>query len=68
MIIGYIGQPLAYCIDYCIINGVFPQSLKLAKSVPVHKKGSHEQPHNFRPVSTLLVVCNIFEFVLKNQF
>ncbi|XP_046998272.1 uncharacterized protein LOC124613601 [Schistocerca americana] len=37
-IIHYIAAPLTYSINLCLIEGVFPDALKLSKVTPVFKK------------------------------
>lgn len=64
---GCVILPLTYCINMCIQQGIFPQMLKTAKVIPVHKKGGWEAPDNFRPISLLPIFSKIFETLLKNQ-
>lgn len=66
-VIYHILVPLTYCINVCIKEGVFPDVLKTARVVPVHKKGNHNVPENFRPVSILPVFGKIFEGIIKDQ-
>ena len=47
-----------------MINGVFPDSLKIAKIVPIHKKGDSRIPSNYRPISILPYLSKIFEKVI----
>lgn len=60
-------KPLTYCINFCLMQGVFPKNLKLAKVVPVHKKDGWDRPENFRPVSILPVFSKVFESLIKSQ-
>ena len=39
----------------------FPQSLKLADITPLYKKGKNDQKENYRPISILPNLSNIFE-------
>lgn len=59
--------PLTNLINLCIINNVFPDVLKLARVVPIHKKGSTDIPANFRPISIIPIFAKIFEIVIKQQ-
>ena len=40
-------------------TGVFRDSLKLAKILPIHKGGSKSDPSNYRPISILSVLSKI---------
>ena len=50
-----------------VIDHEFPHGLKLGKLQPLHKKGSVTDPNNFRPISQLSIVSNVFEKVAINQ-
>ncbi|XP_039301176.1 uncharacterized protein LOC120356318 [Nilaparvata lugens] len=59
--------PLNSCLNACITEGVFPTVLKIAKTIPVHKKGSFDMAGNFRPISILPVFSKILESIIKKQ-
>ena len=46
---------LTSCINYTILSGKFPDSLKLSNVLPVHKKKDPTDKCNYRPVSILLL-------------
>ena len=48
-------------------RGHFPDSLKVGKVTPIHKKGNEEEVGNFRPVSTLPIFGKIFEKVIYRR-
>jgi hypothetical protein len=50
-----------------IWNGDFPDDLKRSVIVPVHKKGSPNDPKNYRPISLLMSIAKLFEIVLQKQ-
>jgi len=62
-----IFRPLTYIINLSILNGVFPDSLKVAKVIPVFKAGSKFLCNNYRPISILPVLSKIFEKCIYNQ-
>ena len=54
--------PVVYFMaNQMISSATFPDQLKLADIVPVHKKGDREQVKNFRPVAFLHNLSKIFE-------
>jgi len=48
-------------------SSTFPDSLKIAQVVPVHKKNSTLDKGNYRPVSILPIVSKIFERSINTQ-
>ena len=40
------------CINSAILNGVFPDELKLADVTPLYKKSDPEDKANYRPTSS----------------
>lgn len=52
---------LASVINASFEQGIFPQTLKLAKVVPIHKGGSKTEVKNYRPISLLPTFSKIFE-------
>ena len=52
--------------DHCI-KGTFPDSLKHADVVPLHKKGSKADKENFRPISKLPAISKVFERIMYDQ-
>ena len=61
-------QPLTTIFNCCICHGVFPQSWKLARILPVHKSGSRNVTKNFRPVAMVSNLGKLFERVVRIQF
>ena len=47
--------------------GIFPEQLKIAKVVPVHKGGDKTLVENYRPISLLTTFSKIFEKVMYNR-
>ena len=53
---NYLIQPLHYIFNQSITSGIFPSLLKIAKVLPVYKKGDRLSLCNYRPISLLLSV------------
>ena len=62
-----IFKPLTYIINLTLEQGIFPNSLKIAKVIPIFKQGSRSSCNNYRPISVLSVLSKIFEKCILNQ-
>ena len=51
-------------INESFVRGIFPDKLKIAKVIPVFKKGLTTKKSNFRPISLLSIFSKIFEKVM----
>jgi hypothetical protein len=60
--------PLTYIINLSIDKCLFPEHLKKAYIIPIHKNGDTEDPQNYRPISLLNSISKIFEKAINNQF
>ena len=64
-----VAPTLLETINLSLIDGKFPESLKLAKIKPIHKGGTESDPSNYRPISVLPVISKIVEkHVTKHLF
>jgi hypothetical protein len=63
--IDLLAEPLASFYNKCIDQGIFPEQLKIAKIVPLYKKGLKSEPKNYRPISLLPTLSKIFEKIIK---
>ena len=62
-----IYRPLTFILNLSINQGIFPDSMKLAKVVPIFKQGSRFVCNNYRPISVLSSISKIFEKCIFNQ-
>ena len=59
--------PLTQIINQIFQHGVFPDSMKIAKVMPLYKKNEKNLFCNYRPVSILSSVSKVFEKIMHNQ-
>jgi hypothetical protein len=62
--VDIISGPLSEEINNISLTGTFPEQFKLAKIIPLHKKGSKLDPLNYMP----LVIQNIFSKIIEKVF
>ena len=62
-----LGEPLCFLINLSFSQGIFPNALKLAKVIPIHKKGNKTCPENYRPISLITTFAKILEIAMKNR-
>lgn len=59
--INEISTPLTHAISTSFRTGIFPEKLKLATVIPLHKKGNTSEMENYRPISLLPGFSKVFE-------
>ena len=60
-VINEIISPLTYIFNSSLPNGIVPEKLKIAKVVPIFKKGQTDSLNNYRPISLLPSLSKILE-------
>ena len=60
-------QSITLIINQSLISGIFPDKLKIAKVIPLHKKECIMLMDNYRPVSLLTAISKIIEKVVHIQ-
>ena len=58
---NYFTLELCNIINLSFSCGKFPDSLKIATTIPIFKKGDKNQIYNFRPISLLPFISKVFE-------
>ena len=67
-----IGSPalsniLSNLVNDCFSQGIFPNTLKIARVTPIHKGGAKDTPSNYRPISILYVISKLIEKLTYNR-
>jgi hypothetical protein len=62
-----ISPILASYFNLLMVEGTFPDVLKVGRVTPIFKKGNLEEVGNYRPVSTLPIFGKIFEKILYSR-
>jgi hypothetical protein len=58
---------LAYIFNNCVSMGVYPSLLKIAKVIPLYKKGPKDECSNYRPISLLMHINKVFEKLIHKR-
>ena len=58
---------ITYLINKSILDGKVPALWKIAKIIPLHKKGDKSNPDNYRPISLLPCISKILEKIIQIQ-
>ncbi len=66
-VICHISKPLTHIFNLSFSSGVFPSALKIAKIIPVFKKGDPHTFSNYRPISLLPCFSKILERLIFNR-
>ena len=59
--------PLTYIVNFSIVSGKYPTEWKIAKIVPLHKKGDRKSMKNYRPIALLSVSGMVLERIVDLQ-
>lgn len=61
---GEIAYPLSVVINNSLVNGIVPDTLKIAKVIPLYKAKDQQSLTNYRPISLLPVMSKVLEKVV----
>ena len=64
---SHISIELSVLINESFLTGIFPEQLKIAKVIPIFKKGLKTKKSNYRPISLLSNFSKIFEKVMQKR-
>lgn len=60
----FVRKPLTFLVNWSLQEGVFPDVLKIAKVIPLYKKGNKCSIENYRPISLLSCLSKVLERVV----
>ncbi|PIK38091.1 putative RNA-directed DNA polymerase from mobile element jockey-like [Apostichopus japonicus] len=66
-VLPFIVTPLTHICNISFTTGVFPDKLKIAKVLPIFKKGESNIYENYRPISILSCFSKILERLMSNR-
>ena len=67
-VIDVIVSPITHVFNLSIVHGVVPLCMKIAKVVPIFKKGNSHEVGNYRPISLLTGFSKILEKIISVRF
>ena len=67
MFASIIAPCLTEIFQYSLDTYTVPSIWKVARVIPIYKKGSKELPTNYRPVSLTCITCKLLEHVVSSE-
>jgi hypothetical protein len=62
-----VKKPLVHIYNISLNSDVFPNEWKIAKAIPLYKKGGRSDYKKYRPISVLPVFSKILERIMFNR-
>lgn len=66
-VIEYISEILSFLFNNSFSSGIFPSCLKVAKVLPLFKKGDRKKVDSYRPISNISIFSKILECLVKER-
>ena len=62
-----LAGPLTHIFNLSLYSGIVPHAFKLAKVIPLFKKGDEKLPSNYRPISLLSIFNKVLEKLISKR-
>jgi len=62
-----LAHPLTHIFNLSLYSGTVPHAFKLAKVIPLFKKGDEKLPSNYRPISLLSIFNKVLEKLISKR-
>ena len=66
-VINQVVDPLVYIVNLSLLSGQVPNDMKLAKVIPIFKKGDNTLVSNYRPISLLTSLSKVLEKIVYKR-
>ena len=66
-VINQIVRPLVYILNLSLSSGQVPSNMKVAKVIPIFKKGNNLLVSNYRPISLLTSLSKVLEKIVYKR-
>lgn len=66
-LINVLAKPLTILSNRILSEGTFPEALKIAKVIPLHKGNEKSSLNNYRPISLLPAISKVFEKLIYKR-
>ena len=63
-VFDFIVEPLRYIFSNSLVEGIFPDEMKIARITLIYKGGDKEDVANYRPISVLPCFSKILEKIM----
>ena len=67
LICSSISYPLAIIFNQSISQGIFPDIMKIAKVIPLHKGKETDRVINYHPISLLMTISKVLENIVYSR-
>ena len=64
---NHIYEALSMVFNQSLLHGIFPENFKVSEVTPIDKGGEEMDPFNYRPISTLSALTQIFKKIICEQ-